>query len=61
MSIEEHKWDDVDITTDTVSKLYINLHINVVEVEYRVYLNKADAIAIARHFGLTESDLTEGG
>lgn len=63
--INNHTWTDRDVTLDEATEaiLYINvnyLHECSNEIQQALgCLNKQDAIAIAKHFGLTAEDLNQ--
>ena len=61
MSIRDHEWGDKSLETD-ISPLHTDENEITVDIEliefFTIY--KKDAIAIAKHFKLTESDLKEG-
>jgi len=53
MGITEHKWSDEDVSfCDTTTRALIINVMDEDETTLQVYLNKSDAIAIAKHFGL---------
>jgi len=57
MNINEHKWSDEEFDDAEHYNLDGLDEIKINAVGNYYYLNKNDAIAIARHFELTEDDL----
>ena len=61
--ITQHEWSDRDVGVDDFSNEYIDLCVNYFD-NYNDCVNEAglrvtrkDAVAIAKHFGLTKEDL----
>lgn len=56
--ITKHEWQGGhEILSATVYDDVIELNLYITGDEFECYLTKADAIAIARHFKLKESDI----
>jgi hypothetical protein len=66
MSIENHKWSDEDLSLFDTSEseyagLLFSLRCNSIMSSFSdFYINKQDAIAIAKHFNVDNESLVEG-